>query len=276
VLINWFTMGAQLINFLVLMVLLKKFLYDRIIRAMDEREKKIASQLEEADRKRQSADARQEEIAAEKKELDKTRETLLAEAREAARKEKEALQEEARQAVDALRQRWVDALEQEKEAFGKRIRESAARQVFAVAQKALEEMAGETLQDRVVERFIRRIQAMDETEKQALSQAPAAEPAAVAVVRSARAVPAEKQREITQWLTREIHPDLDVEYQPEEALGVGIELRISGKKVSWTLHQYLEELEERVLEALDEEGPGRAAPETGRDHRDNFEAEEDS
>jgi hypothetical protein len=37
VLINWFTVIAQIVNFLILVVLLKYLLYDRIIKAMDER-----------------------------------------------------------------------------------------------------------------------------------------------------------------------------------------------------------------------------------------------
>jgi F-type H+-transporting ATPase subunit b len=272
VLINWFTMGAQVVNFLVLMVLLKKFLYDRIIQAMDEREKEIAARLEEADRKRQSAEARHEETAAEKKAFDETREKLLAEAREAARQEKETLQEEARKAVDALRRRWTEALAQEKDAFAKSIRDSAARQVFAVARKALADMADETFQERVIATFIARIQTMDDDEKRQLSLGPA-EKGAAAVVRSAQAVPAAKQREITALLTREIHPDLDIDYRIDDALGGGIELRIDGKKVSWTLDTYLEALEDSVFQALEDAEPGGAAPEKDRE---NMEAKEGS
>ena len=46
--IDWFTVVAQIVNFLTLVGLLKKFLYGPIIRAMDDRERRIASRLEEA------------------------------------------------------------------------------------------------------------------------------------------------------------------------------------------------------------------------------------
>ena len=42
-LIDWFTVVAQVINFLILMGLLKYFLYNRILGAMDEREQHLAS-----------------------------------------------------------------------------------------------------------------------------------------------------------------------------------------------------------------------------------------
>ena len=38
--INWFTVIAQLVNFLILVWLMKRFLYKPILNAIDEREKK--------------------------------------------------------------------------------------------------------------------------------------------------------------------------------------------------------------------------------------------
>ena len=55
-LIDWFTVIAQIINFLVLVALLKRFLYGRIIKAMDQREEKIAFRLADAERKRNEAE----------------------------------------------------------------------------------------------------------------------------------------------------------------------------------------------------------------------------
>jgi F-type H+-transporting ATPase subunit b len=54
--INWFTFIAQIINFLILVWLLRHFLYKPILNAVDEREKKIAGQLKDA--KADKADAK--------------------------------------------------------------------------------------------------------------------------------------------------------------------------------------------------------------------------
>ena len=51
-LINWFTVIAQAINFLILVWLLKRFLYKPILKAIDEREKRIATQLADAEDKK--------------------------------------------------------------------------------------------------------------------------------------------------------------------------------------------------------------------------------
>jgi F-type H+-transporting ATPase subunit b len=60
VLIDWFTVAAQIVNFLILMALLKYFLYDRVVKAMDEREEKIHSRLQQAESLRQEAERERE------------------------------------------------------------------------------------------------------------------------------------------------------------------------------------------------------------------------
>jgi len=51
-LIDWFTVGAQALNFLILVWLLKHFLYQPILNAIDAREKLIAKELADADAKK--------------------------------------------------------------------------------------------------------------------------------------------------------------------------------------------------------------------------------
>jgi len=55
-LIDWFTVIAQIINFLILVFLLKHFLYGRIINAMDQREARITARLEEAEAQKKEAE----------------------------------------------------------------------------------------------------------------------------------------------------------------------------------------------------------------------------
>ena len=61
-LIDWFTVIAQVINFLVLVVLLKRFLYKPILDAIDQREKRIASALAEADAQKVEAKKEREKF----------------------------------------------------------------------------------------------------------------------------------------------------------------------------------------------------------------------
>ena len=104
-LIDWFTVGAQALNFIVLVWLMKHFLYQPVLDAIDAREKRIAAQLADADTEES---CRAKSIAM----ISRTRTTCL---RPAARQriarprrptkanaERQKLLDAARQAADAL------------------------------------------------------------------------------------------------------------------------------------------------------------------------------
>jgi F-type H+-transporting ATPase subunit b len=84
-LIDWFTVAAQLVNFLILVWLLKHFLFKPITNAIDTREKRIATELANADAKK--ADAEKERVAFEKKnqDFDQQRTALMNKATEDAK-----------------------------------------------------------------------------------------------------------------------------------------------------------------------------------------------
>jgi F-type H+-transporting ATPase subunit b len=54
-LINWFTVVAQVVNFLILVWLMRRYLYRPIVAAIDARAKQVAGVLAEADKKMTNA-----------------------------------------------------------------------------------------------------------------------------------------------------------------------------------------------------------------------------
>ena len=65
-LFDWFTVGAQALNFLVLVWLMKRFLYKPILDAIDAREKRIASALADAALKQVAAQKERDEFPSKK------------------------------------------------------------------------------------------------------------------------------------------------------------------------------------------------------------------
>ena len=102
-LINWFTVLAQIVNFLILVVLLKFLLYDRIIKAMDEREAKIRSRLNEAKAKAKEAEQEADTFRSKNQELEDMREAMLAQAKEDAEAHRKELTEQARHDATRLK-----------------------------------------------------------------------------------------------------------------------------------------------------------------------------
>src|ERR1700685_3869548 len=81
-LIDWFTVGAQVLNFLVLVWLLKRFLYKPVLDAIDARENSIAAEFKTAAAKQSEAERERDEFKAKNLEFDGQRSALLAKATE--------------------------------------------------------------------------------------------------------------------------------------------------------------------------------------------------
>lgn len=81
-LIDWFTVAAQTVNFLILVWLLKRFLYKHILDAIDAREKRIATELADADTKRAEAKLQRDDFEQKNQTFDKQRQEMLTKATE--------------------------------------------------------------------------------------------------------------------------------------------------------------------------------------------------
>src|SRR5690606_19777616 len=159
--VDWFTLIAQVVNLLVLVGLLKHFLYGRIVRAMNEREATIAGRLEEAARERASAEQEAESFRARNRELEEQREQILARFRKEAESHRQQLMETARLEIEKMKIEWLEALERERHESLRSFRKNLGQAVLAVARQGLKELANADLEDRMVEVFVGRLEALD-------------------------------------------------------------------------------------------------------------------
>src|SRR6478672_8833405 len=100
--INWFTVIAQVINFLILVWLLKRFLYKPVLDAIDAREKKIVARLEDAKNRKDEAKKDQDGLAEKNKQFDAQKKGLMDKAIADTNVQKDKLMGEARAAIEAL------------------------------------------------------------------------------------------------------------------------------------------------------------------------------
>jgi F-type H+-transporting ATPase subunit b len=167
-LINWFTVIAQIVNFLILVWLLKRYLYKPILNAIDEREKKIAAQIEDAEKKDADAKKEKEEFRKRNDAFDKERNDLMKKAVEETQTEKSRLMEEARKDALALREKLEKILKEDQEHIGEEITRKTKKEVFSIARKALKELADSTLETQMVNVFITRLESLDKDEEKKL------------------------------------------------------------------------------------------------------------
>jgi F-type H+-transporting ATPase subunit b len=256
-LIDWFTVGAQVVNFLILVWLLKRFLYHPILDAIDAREKKIAKALADADAKKTEAEQERNAFQHKNDEFDQQRTALLNQAMEEAKAERLRLLGEARQAADALLAKRQEAQINEAHNLYQAISRRAQQEVFAIARKALADLAWTSLEERTGEVFIRRLREMDEQTKAGFAMAlkSASDPARV---RTAFDLPAEQRAAIQNALNETFSAEIHVRFETAPELVSGIELTTNGQKVAWSIADYLVSLQKGVDELLKEQNKPEA------------------
>ena len=161
-LIDWFTVAAQAVNFLILVWLLKRFLYKPILAAVDEREKRIASQLQDAEMKKAEALKEQTDFLRKNEEFEQQRAALFLQATNAVKTERDKLLEKVRQDSEELRSNLQKSVDDELDNLNRKVESLAREEVFAIARKTLADLADVSLEERMTNIFIHRLNDMDE------------------------------------------------------------------------------------------------------------------
>ncbi len=256
-LIDWFTVGAQVLNFLILVWLLKHFLYKPILNALDAREKRIAAELADAATKQNEAERERGEFQEKNDEFDRQRDELLRRAREEADAERTRLLDEARQAATDLRRKQQDTLTREQENLHDEIARRTQGEVFAIAHKALADLAGTSLEERISEVFTRRVRELDGETREGFAKALASR-SATAIVRSAFELPVKQQGAIRDAIRDTFSADIEARFETAPEVISGIELTVNGHKVAWSIADYLASLEESVGDLMTERSKSQA------------------
>jgi F-type H+-transporting ATPase subunit b len=248
-LIDWFTVGAQALNFIILVWLLKRFLYKPILDAVDAREQRVAAELADADAKMTEAQKQRDAFQHKSDAFDQERAGLLREAGDAAKAERQRLIGEARQAADALSAKRQETLRSDALKLNQAISRRTRQEVFAIARKVLADLASSDLEGRLLEVFTRRLREMDGEAKAGLAEAltSASRPA---LVRSAFELSAQQQTVIENALDETFSTKIRIRFETAPDLVSGIELVTNGKKLAWSIADYLASLEKGVDEIL--------------------------
>ncbi len=111
---DWWTFGLQLVNFLVLVWLLHRFLYKPVRAVMKQREERAGQALAEAEAGRKEASAEKAKYASDIAAFDQQQADLVAKAREDATKQAAIIAETAQKKADALIAEAKEAAQRER------------------------------------------------------------------------------------------------------------------------------------------------------------------
>ena len=152
--INWPGLLTQLISFLILFLLLKKFLYRPVIKMLEDRAEKIKTSLEAADKIKQEAE---QTTAANESLMLKAREesqALIFESREQAKKIKESELEKSKLQIEIERKRALDEIRSEEDKIINNIRSEFSGLAISAAEKIIEREVNENNHKEIIQLFL--------------------------------------------------------------------------------------------------------------------------
>lgn len=250
--IDPFIFAAQIINFLILVYLLKRLLYDRIVNAMNLRETGIARRISEAERLNEEARRSVEDCEGRRRAAAEQSAELLEQARLDALKEKDRLLELARSEVLQAHRQWTESLEQNRLAFLAQLRRQAGTYVLDTVRQVLTDLADEDLEHRMVSIFNRRLASLGPEQRKLLERALEG-PEPVVTVKTGFALGERLETSLEESLRSLAGREVALLCETKGHMGAGIEITAHGYKLAWSIDDYLEDLEERFLKILAEE-----------------------
>ncbi len=256
--INWFTVIAQVINFLILVWLLKRFLYKPILNAIDEREKKIAAQIKDADDKKALSVKEQADFKKRNDDFDTQKKAMMDKAVAETNTQRQKLLDDAKNDANTLRTTLEKAIKEKQESDALASTEKVQKQVFAITKKALKEMASSNLDEQSVNTFIKRLHALNDDEKQQFNTAFQSN-ANTILVKSAFDLPAQQQAAINDAVNETLGSKTKLQFTKSPQLIGGIELTTNGYKLAWSFFEYLQVLQNNMDAATKPEPDAKVA-----------------
>jgi F-type H+-transporting ATPase subunit b len=247
--INWFTVIAQIINFFVLVWLLRRFLYKPVLKAIDERENKIASQLKDAQAKETEAKKEQAEFLKKNEKFDQQKKKLMDKVIAETNEEREKLLEEARNEAAVLRSKLEKSLDAMQENLEHDIAQKTQEEVFAITRKTLKDLASMSLEEQSVNIFVNRLKELKNEEKKKLTDAFKSGSDSI-MVQTAFDLPSKQQTEIKSTVNEILGTKTQFQFKTVPKLISGIELTSNGYKLAWSISEYLSSIQKSISETM--------------------------
>ncbi|MEM9452129.1 MAG: ATP F0F1 synthase subunit B [Cyanobacteria bacterium P01_E01_bin.6] len=248
---------AQIINFLILVVLLKHFLYGPITRAMTQRQQTIVTQLEKAEQQQQKAQQEAARLHRLQQDFVAHQDQRMTQLRSQIEEQRRILSAKARAEIDAAKVRWYQGLEQEKSTVLRVLRQQTAYQLIQTVHQILTDLADTTLEQQIAHTFLQHLRQLSASEQDLLRTALSQSDDTPIVIYSSFPLEEMTQQTLTQAvqaLTE--HSIKSLQFNVDTELGCGILLKLPGYKLDWNLAAYLDRLEHTLAHILDQ----RSAP----------------
>lgn len=246
--IDWFTVLAQLINFVVLIWILHRLLYAPIISLIAKRETEIADRLARAARLSRDAEDELNTLAMERESFEQRREGLLLKTKQEAAALADEISQQARDEIEGLRVCADKRLVAKKTEIARNLANSAAVQIGMIAKHCLTDLADRDLEQAMARRFARVLGQSDPKTTQQLARS--LEGNQATLISHCTLEPATRET-IEEALERILPEAPSMKYKTDCNMSPGLVLQAKGKEFGWTVDTYLAGFEQNLLKHLE-------------------------
>lgn len=236
--LSWSTFILEIINFLVLVWLLKRFLYKPVREVIARRQAGIEKTMTEADAKYAEATKLQQQY-----------ESRLADWQHERQTKREALQSELNAESNRQREQLQVQLQQDREkaevAAGKRqfdqqrkMEETALKQSARFASKLLQDLAGPETESRLIDKLLTDLEKLKNQETGILKSQNLSTPDKIEIC-SAYSISDEHKQQLEQALKSLTGQDIPVHYKEESSLIAGLRVSIGSWVINANIQQEL-------------------------------------
>jgi len=228
-LINWFVVVSEIVNFIIVILVLKFFLYRPILEKIRQHQKKVEDELKNAAEKHKQAEELLSQMEKQKSEFDHQTALRKKKMKEEMDRLHDQLLESAKKEVDHTKEEWSEDFKRDQQEAYREYKNRMVQELFSIVRKSIESLSHLQLEEAIISSFLSQLKEMPaETDLQ---------------VKTALEIPEALRQKIKNSLKRE------VEFVDDPALIAGIALYIDGKKISWNVEDYLTTLQRPLLES---------------------------
>jgi F-type H+-transporting ATPase subunit b len=248
-LINWFTLVAQIINFLILLWLLNKFLYKPVLKALDERETRIASIISDAESVKLNAMKELDEYSEKNVAIDKEKDSIIQASRLTAEEERIKIIDNAKNTAHLLIDKQNTLLTEERDTFYRNASDELISQIIQITEKSISDLSDIELESHLIKKGIDNIKHITDKEQMTISNLLQMCENTIRV-RTSQPLDSERLSQLQESLSNVFGPAIALHYEHAPDLLCGIELIIDTYKLSWNAHDYIQKAFTEVTGSL--------------------------
>lgn len=237
--LSWSTFLLEIVNFLVLVWILKRFFYKPLQAVIARRQRGIERRLAEAEETQQQARQLQQQyeqrLAEWQSEGRQAREDLQREMRA----ERAKLEQELQESLQGQRQKAQTVERRQQREMRRQLEQRALEQGGQFAARLLQQGAGPELEQRLLELLLRSLDELPEEQRQSLRQ-PLGESAEVAEITSAFPLENSQRQQLEQVLREFLQRDIPCRYVENPELLAGVRIAVGPWRLGASVGDELE------------------------------------